>query len=117
MSKLDFFSRFSRHFERKSKNIFKKIAAKKIFLLFFKKVLFLSLDSWATFAEAHKLKKLNEIASFAMFLLMKCTKFQCITRMSKSAAVCGFYLLVVRVILEPQRRIVLKSAVFVCISS
>jgi len=68
----------------------------------------LPLNSWATFAEAQKLKKHNEIANFAMFLLMKSRKFQIDTRIGKMPRLCGIYLFVSRVILEPHQRIMLS---------
>ena len=93
--------RLSSHFERMSQTFCKKIPAKKIFSLFSKKqYLSLPLNSWATFAEAHKLKKHNEIANFAMFLSMKCWKFQNVIRMSKNAA--GVRILLVSYVGHPR---------------
>ena len=100
--------RLSRHLGWIGQTFFKKISSKNFFLLFFKKLVFLQFDSAASFSDAKELKKHNEIANFAMFLSLKSRKFQGTIRMSKVPQACGFYLLVLRVILEPQRRIMLS---------
>ena len=106
MSKIDFFSRLSR-FAKRTYHLFQKKLSKNenIFWYSEKQYLLLRFNSWATFWEVCELKKHIEVASFAMFLLMKCWKFQSTIRISKNAAVCGFYLLVVRVIQQPHQRI------------
>jgi len=109
--------RLSRFSERTCQNFFKKIFPNgNIFWQIRKICLSLPLNSWATFAEAHKLKNFNEIASFAMFLSVKSRKFQSLSRMGKVLQRCGFCLFDTTG--HPRTSLAgnVQSAVFVCIS-
>ena len=108
-------NRLLRVFEQLRQFFFKKIAqSENIFWWFKKEYIFLRLNSWVTFSETREAKKHNEIANFAMFLFSKCTKFQKDTRIGKMPQVCGFYLFVSRVIVQPRKRIMFNP--FFCLS-